>query len=689
MITVFRKELRALLTAPQAWAIATAYLIISGLFFVTLLFSYPFGNLERYFTNIETTLIVVAPILAMRSFAEERRTGALDITLSWPVSRWYLVLGKFLSNTVFVFLLSSIAWLYVLIIDGLGTIDVGTAAAGFLGILMLAAMFNAIALAISARSASPTTAVFVGFGVLLGLWILDFVPGWIGGGRTVGQVLEFLAPTTHIENSGRGILDLGDALYFLTGVAAGLTLAGMALREPAARRLRAFFQGRNAALLAGVAIVVASAATSATAQSQLDLTPELSFTLTRQSQQVLAGLHEPVHITGFVQNGTAQQVQMRSLVRRYILESDLVDLEFVDPDKQPSRLKEIGGATQLGGATYGEMVVEVGGRKELVRDIFEIDLTSAIGRVARTTHPLACFTVGHGERTHDDLRPIGYSRLGEELNHLGYRTAPLALAAPGGQERLESCAVVIVAGPRTPFLGEELTMLQVFAENQGRLLVLADRAAQAVTSNLNALIAPWGLTIEPSLITDQSSLINDRGSVLAFRYPTRSLVTAELKRFGIPLLLVSPQPVASTLVQAGAGDDRPHLTALVTSSGRSTSGKDVGPFVLAAVTDTSRLGRAADDTLVLARTRIGVVGNAEMASNLFIRQFGNLSFMGRLVSWVAQEDDIVAASRTPPSANKLALTEDDRNSTIRSAIVLPGAVAFLLFLAALYRLRRG
>ena len=85
---VFRRELRTLVTSPQAWAIATAYLIISGLFFVTLLFSHPYADLERYYSNIETTLIVVAPIMAMRSFAEERRTGALDITLSWPVSRW-------------------------------------------------------------------------------------------------------------------------------------------------------------------------------------------------------------------------------------------------------------------------------------------------------------------------------------------------------------------------------------------------------------------------------------------------------------------------------------------------------------------------------------------------------------------------------------------------------------------------
>src|SRR3954449_9201657 len=128
---VFRRELRTLVTSPQAWAIATAYLLISGLFFVTLLFSRPYADLERYYTNIETTLIVVAPIMAMRSFAEERRTGALDLTLSWPVSRWSLVTGKWVANTVFTWGMVSIAWLYIGLKRSLGHSRLGlTSSAG-------------------------------------------------------------------------------------------------------------------------------------------------------------------------------------------------------------------------------------------------------------------------------------------------------------------------------------------------------------------------------------------------------------------------------------------------------------------------------------------------------------------------------------------------------------------------------
>jgi len=86
-VAVVRKELRSLVSLPHTYAIAAAFLAISGIFFVTFLVQSNLPDLEQYYSNIATTLLVLAPIIAMRSFAEERRAGGLDITLSWPVPR--------------------------------------------------------------------------------------------------------------------------------------------------------------------------------------------------------------------------------------------------------------------------------------------------------------------------------------------------------------------------------------------------------------------------------------------------------------------------------------------------------------------------------------------------------------------------------------------------------------------------
>jgi ABC-type transport system involved in multi-copper enzyme maturation permease subunit len=680
---VFRRELRTLLTSPQAWAIATAYLLISGLFFITLLFSRPYADLERYYSNIETTLIVIAPILAMRSFAEERRTGALDITLSWPVSRWTLVVGKWVANTVFTWGMVSIAWLYIALLHSLGRVELGNAAAGWLGLLVLTAMFNAIALAISARAASPTSAAFVGFGVLLGLWILDFVPGWLGG--WFNGIVSFLAPTNHIENSGRGILDAGDGLYFVMGTLFGLTLAGAALREPGLRTLRRLLDWRRAGVVLGLGLVVGSGVASAQARGQVDLTPEHRFSLTPQSKAVLSQVKAPIHVIGFTQPGSAQQVEMRSLLRRYQLANGDFSFEFIDPDAQPGRVKE------LGAGSYGEILLRVGDNRGFVNEISEVDVTSAIQRLSRAEPPVACFTVGHGERDIEDQRAGGYQNFATRLKHLGYDTKPLALGAEGGSATLAGCKVVILAGPRAPFLPEELTMLGEFAKAQGRLVVLADSAVLAsapeVIGQLNDLIRPWGLGLRPSVIRDRSSIINDPASVLIFKYPSQSPVTVDLKEQTIPTLLVGALPVESVGVGPEKADNAWLTPLLQTSSQSSAADGTKGPFVAGALTDWSRVDQSSVGP-ELSRTRIGVIGSADLASNTFLGRFGNSTFAGQLVSWVAIENDIIAASRNPGGPAKLALTQDDRGRLIRSAIVAPGGITSVAFVLALLRLRR-
>src|SRR5207245_9397902 len=113
---------------------AAALLAISGSSFLTFLSQSHLPDLEQYYSNIASTLLVRASIIAMRSFAEERRAGALDITLCRPVPRTALVVGKYLVNTLYTWILLSVAWLYVRLLLSLGEVEVGKAAAGYVGI---------------------------------------------------------------------------------------------------------------------------------------------------------------------------------------------------------------------------------------------------------------------------------------------------------------------------------------------------------------------------------------------------------------------------------------------------------------------------------------------------------------------------------------------------------------------------
>lgn len=679
-MTSIRNELKALLISPVTWAMVSGYVVFSGIFFVVLLFSRGIADLENYYSNIETTLVVLAPIVAMRSFAEERRTGALDITLSWPTSRWWLVITKFVANTLLTWLIVSIVWLYIWLLNREVDVEVGKNAAGFVGLLMILLMFNAIALAISARSRSPSTAAFVGFGVLIALWVLDFVPGWLGG--RFEEVVSFVAPTNHIANSGRGILDLGDGLYFVAGMALGLSLAVLWLKEPRPRSLEGAIRGRFAGVLLGILVTVGVGGASIVAKGQVDLTPEKRFTLTDHSRFVLGAVTSPTTIYGFVEPGSAQQVEMRSLVRRYQLENDNISLEFVDPDAQPALTKAVGART------YGQMMVEMDGRRELVDDILEIEVTSALQRLARIDAPLACFTVGHGERDPGDILPGGFAQFAEELRKLGFEVEPLALGAAGGAERLRSCSVVVIAGARVNFLEQELELLRQYTDANGRLVVFADSAGGGAAAQLNDLLRPWGVAVREAVVADRSSLKDDPESIVAFRYPSASPVTVSLARDNIPVLLVAAQSVESALVGLGL-EDQAWITPLVLSSSQSSLADGVrGPFVLALISDWSRVEEQPQG-LEIARTRIGVVGTVEVAANGYFDRLGNGEFSTRLVSWVARQDDLISAMRPVRGVPRLVLLEEARGRYIRNAIVFPALAAFALLLMALRRSRAG
>ena len=679
-MTSLRNEMRALLISPVTWAMVTGYIVFSGIFFVVLLFSRGIADLESYYSNIETTLVVLAPIVAMRSFAEERRTGALDITLSWPTSRWWLVISKFVANTLLTWLIVSIVWLYIWILNRQVDVEIGKSAAGYIGLLMVLMMFNAIALAISARSRSPAAAAFVGFGVLIALWVLDFVPGWLGG-RFDG-IVAYLAPTNHISNSGRGILDLGDGLYFVAGMSLGLSLAVLWLKEPRPRSFEGAIRSRFAGVLLGVLATAGVGGASIVAKGQVDLTPEKRFTLTDHSLFVLNEVDSPTTVYGFVEPGSAQHVEMRSLIRRYQLENDNIRLEFVDPDAQPALTKSVGART------YGQMMVEMDGERELVDDILEIEVTSALQRLARISPPLACFTVGHGERDVKDILPGGFAQFAEGLRQLGFEVESLALGAVGGEERLGTCSIVVIGGARVDFLPTEVELLRRYTDANGRLVVFADSAGGAATAQLNDLLRPWGVAVRDGVASDRSSLKDDPEAIVAYRYPSGSPVTKSLSRDNIPLLLVAAQPVESALVGL-AFEDQAWISPLVTSSSRSSLADGTeGPFVLALITDWSSVEGEPDDREI-ARTRIGVVGTVEVAANGYFDRLGNGEFSTRLVSWVARQDDLISAMRPVRGVPRLVLTEDDRGGYIRNAIVFPALASFALLLLTWRRSRAG
>ena len=234
---IARREIGAMFCSPLAWILLAVIQTILGYMFL--------ANLDNYFllqpqlmqlentpgvTDIVITplmhvaaiiMLMIMPLLTMRSIAEEKRNRTLSLLVSAPLSMSEIVLGKFLGLMLFVFILITMLMLMPLSLY-LGTSpDGGKLLSIYLGMLLLVATFTAIGLYLSSLTENQTIAAISTFGVLLMLWIID----WLGGSVSNGQsVLSYLSLLRHHQSMLEGVFNTSDIAYYLLLIVGFLVL---------------------------------------------------------------------------------------------------------------------------------------------------------------------------------------------------------------------------------------------------------------------------------------------------------------------------------------------------------------------------------------------------------------------------------------------------------------------------------
>ena len=231
--TIAWREMRALAASSVAHVTAALALAMWGVFLVADLSDLTEARLDGWFESSAVVLLFLAPALAMRSIAEERRSGSLDVLQAGPVSDPVLVAGKFagLAGVYACILAATVPG--VLLVVAWGDPDPGPLLAGYLGLLLLGLASLAVALLASALSPHQAVAAVTGFVLLLGLWILEGLSASFAG--SASDALARLGSTSYLPPFRQGLLRLEGVVYFASVVV--LALLG-ATRAVEARRLR-------------------------------------------------------------------------------------------------------------------------------------------------------------------------------------------------------------------------------------------------------------------------------------------------------------------------------------------------------------------------------------------------------------------------------------------------------------------
>ncbi len=232
IFTVYRKELYRLFASPIFYVVAFIFLALVGYFFYASvayysLVSFQAGRdpflaqqlnltdmvLEPFFGSISIVLLLMVPLITMRLFAEEKKTGTVELLFTYPISDRGAVMGKFAAAISVILLLLVGTFPSMLVLEALASPSWPTIIAGYLGLLLMCSAFVSIGLLASSLTENQIIAAVIAFGVLLLLWIIGWAESLVG--PTLGSVLKYISLLTHFDNFAKGILDSRDVLFYL------------------------------------------------------------------------------------------------------------------------------------------------------------------------------------------------------------------------------------------------------------------------------------------------------------------------------------------------------------------------------------------------------------------------------------------------------------------------------------------
>jgi gliding motility-associated transport system permease protein len=217
---IYRRELASYFATPLAYVFIVIFLVLAGSFTFSLGGFYERGqaDLASFFNFHPWLYLFLVPAVAMRLWAEERRSGSVELLLTLPVRPGIAVVGKFLAAWSFVALALALTFPMWITVNYLGSPDNGAILAGYVGSLLMAGGFLAVGSCLSAATKSQVIAfilaVVVCFVLLLAGYplVLDAFRGWAPD--TIVDAIASLSFLTHFQAISKGVLDLRDLVYF-------------------------------------------------------------------------------------------------------------------------------------------------------------------------------------------------------------------------------------------------------------------------------------------------------------------------------------------------------------------------------------------------------------------------------------------------------------------------------------------
>ncbi|MEZ5661288.1 MAG: ABC transporter permease subunit [Burkholderiaceae bacterium] len=227
---ILRKELREYFAAPIAPVLLAAFWALTGYFSSFNLFIVNAVHMVTSFHNMSLLLLLLMPLMTMRTFAEENKSGTFELLMTLPLTEVQIVLGKYAAAAIVLLLMLAGTATAVVPLVLFGQPDLGPVLGGYMGIALLGSAFAAIGLFVSSMCTNQIVAAAITWAVLLGLWFADYAAN-IGWMPELGPVFRHLSFSVHYIDLIRGVFSNAALAYFGSIVVVSLVATIVVLRE--------------------------------------------------------------------------------------------------------------------------------------------------------------------------------------------------------------------------------------------------------------------------------------------------------------------------------------------------------------------------------------------------------------------------------------------------------------------------
>jgi ABC-type uncharacterized transport system involved in gliding motility auxiliary subunit len=418
---------------------------------------------------------------------------------------------------------------------------------------------------------------------------------------------------------------------------------------------------------------------------RFDLTENLRYSLSPQSQKILRSLEEPVKAYAFFKEAEPSREAARALLDRYQYYSKQFSWEFLDPDRFPLK------AQSYNVTTYDIIVLARGDRFEKATLAEEENITNALLKLTREEKRVIYFLEGHGEHGLEHFEKDGYSEIRKALENENYEVKPLMLAGEEGVP--EDADLVLVGGPIKAYLDEELASLRAYLEIGGKVLILTDPEK---SPGMEAFLETYGIELGNDIIVDRGSrvLVGDYLVPLIAQYEYHP-ITKDFRQRPVLTFLPLAQSVrpaeeppegiqVKELARTGPGSwGERDLERLKDGEAQLDPENDFeGPVPVAVVASIRTGGEEEKATMV-------VFGDSDFIANGYIdpERSGNQDLFLNTVNWLAEQEDLISIRPKSAASRPIRLQPSEQILIFVLAVVAFPLSTLLAGLGILWRKR--